>query len=45
VGICDLIAEAIAAGFYNIYIDSSTLVDLVPDARRAAGANSGARRR
>lgn len=27
----DLIAEAVAAGFYNIDIDSSTLVDLAPE--------------
>jgi fructose-bisphosphate aldolase class II len=27
-GICDLIVESVAAGFYNIDIDTSTLVDL-----------------
>ena len=40
-----LIAEEIGAGFYNIDVDTSTLVDLVQaDARRAAAAQLRARR-
>ena len=41
-GVRDLIDEAVAAGFHNIDVDTSTIVDLSPDGEDAQQAETPA---